>query len=193
MSSSSSLSSASSSSDTLSSWSSGSAESSASPSSSSSSWSSETSAWDTGSHQAKSYLVSWDIKAKNNLFYARCQIDLRWRDSVIVEARGPLVIDIAGVFNGEYHTSHAAVRYGAPWRSAVIQGSSSSDSSRPQGRQPYPVQFVDDFAVHEVWHSLAAAQAWVAAIEARLQAAMAVLRQLYKQYPDTFDQRTRTI
>jgi hypothetical protein len=55
------------------------------------------------------------------------------------------------------------------------------------------VQFVDDFAVYEAWHSLAAAEAWVAAIESRLQAAMAVLRQLYKQYPNKFDQRTRTV
>jgi len=178
---------------TFSSWSSVTAGSSSSSSSSSSSWSSESSNWDTGSHQAKSYMVSWDIKVKNNLFYVRCQIDLRWRDAVIVQARGPLVIDIGGVFDGEQHDCHAAKQYFAPWRCTTIQGSTSSGSSAPRGYALYPVQFIDDFTVCETWHSQAAAEAWVAALENRLQAAMAVLRQLYAQYPNKFDQRTRTV
>lgn len=38
---------------------------------------------------------------KRNVFYARCTLDLRWRDAVIVQARGPLITDIGGTFGTE--------------------------------------------------------------------------------------------
>jgi hypothetical protein len=189
------------SSQTLSSWSSQTQDSSRSSSSSSSSWSSESSNWDTGSHQAKSYLVNSEIRCRNNLFIARCSIDLRWRDAVIVEARGPLVIDIGGIFDGESHGYHSAKRYcpALPPNSPRFypQPSSSSASSASYGGPPrsekFLVALIDGYAIQESWHSLKAAQDWAATLEIRAQASMAVLRMLFEQYPDKFDQRTRTV
>lgn len=146
----------------VSSWSSPTYDSSQSLSSESSSWSSETSAWDTGSAQAKSYLVVGDITVKHNVFIARASIDLRWRDAVIVEARGPLLFDVGGTFGDEFYDEEI-------------------------------ISWIDDLAVTKTWESYANAKAWMDTLEARAQASMAVLRQLYAQFPNTFDQRTRTV
>lgn len=99
---------------------------------------------------------------KQNVFYARCTLDLRWRDAVIVQARGPLVTDIGGTFGDETYPEEE-------------------------------VSWIDELTVQKTWVELANAQAWVLAMEARLQAAMAVLRARYEEFPTTFDQRTRTV
>jgi hypothetical protein len=46
-------------------------------------------------------MIRWDIQVKRNVFYASCSLDLRWRDAVIVQARGPLRTDIGGTFGTE--------------------------------------------------------------------------------------------
>jgi hypothetical protein len=99
---------------------------------------------------------------KRNVFYARCTLDLRWRDAVIVQARGPLVTDIGGTFGNEFYAEEE-------------------------------IEWIDDLTIQKTWTELANAQAWILAIEGRLQAAMAALRALYDQYPTHFDQRTRTV
>jgi hypothetical protein len=66
-----------------------------------SSWSSQSSTWDTGSAQAQSYLVISTITVENNIFTAVCQADIRWRDAVIIQARGPLLADIGGQFGAD--------------------------------------------------------------------------------------------
>jgi hypothetical protein len=133
-----------------------------SSSSSSSSWSSESSAWDTGEYQAKSYFIKWDIRVHHNVFIARCSVDLRYRDAVIVEARGPLLIDIGGTF----------------------------------GTEEYPeeiVSCIDEITFQKTWESLDNARDWITTLESRVQAGMAVLRQLYEAFPTDFTERTRTI
>lgn len=40
---------------------------------------------------------------KDNLFSAACSADIRWRDAVIIAARGPLIIDVGGTFGDEFY------------------------------------------------------------------------------------------
>lgn len=64
------------------------------------------------------------------------------------------------------------------------------------GTESYPeelIEWIDDLTITKSWTVLANAQAWVLAIEGRLQYAMGELRRLYEEYPGTFDQRARTV
>jgi hypothetical protein len=106
--------------------------------------------------------VHWDIQVRRNVFYAKCQLDLRWRDAVIVQARGPLLVDVGGTFGDEEYPEEI-------------------------------LEWIDGFSVTKSWETYANAMAWTQAIESRMQASMAVLRQLYAQFPNAFDQRTRTV
>lgn len=85
------------------------------------------------------------------------------------------------------------------WRDAEIvqaRGPLLANIGGTFGKDSYPeeiVSWIDDITVRKDWTTLANAEAWVDTIEARLQAAMAILRQLFQQYPTNFDQRTRTV